>query len=74
VRVVYKKSQELGIELKFEVFCCVEGGRAQSMKIVFGREEAAVSCLNPECRHEAQLDVSKYWADTMIPSFIPRSC
>jgi hypothetical protein len=30
-----------------------------------------ISCLNHACRHEALLDVSKYWADTAIPSFIP---
>jgi hypothetical protein len=24
------------------------------------------------CRHEALLDVSSYWADTTVPSFLPR--
>jgi hypothetical protein len=31
-----------------------------------------VSCLNPDCRHEALIYVSSYWADTTVPSFIPR--
>jgi hypothetical protein len=31
-----------------------------------------VSCVNPQCLHEALIDVSSYWADTTVPSFIPR--
>jgi hypothetical protein len=37
-----------------------------------GVQRLLVSCLNPECLHSALLDVSKYFADTTVPSFIPR--
>ena len=37
-----------------------------------GVHRLLVSCLNPQCRHEALKDVSKYWADTTVPSFIPK--
>jgi hypothetical protein len=29
-----------------------------------GVRRLLVSCLNPDCRHEALIDVSSYWADT----------
>jgi hypothetical protein len=29
-----------------------------------------VSCLR--CQHEGLIDVTSYWADTTVPSFIPR--
>jgi hypothetical protein len=37
-----------------------------------GVNNLLVSCLNPDCRHEALLDVSSYWRDTTVPSFTPR--
>jgi hypothetical protein len=35
-----------------------------------GVHRLLVSCLR--CRHEALIDVSSYWADMTVPSFIPR--
>jgi hypothetical protein len=35
-----------------------------------GVHRLLVSCLRR--RHEALIDVSIYWADTTVPSFIPR--
>ena len=37
-----------------------------------GVQRLLISCLNPNCLHSALLDVSTYWADTTVPSFIPR--
>jgi hypothetical protein len=37
-----------------------------------GVQRLLISCLNPDCLHTAVLDVSGYWADTTVPSFIPR--
>jgi hypothetical protein len=37
-----------------------------------GVQRLLVSCLNHECQHEALLDVSRYWDDTTMPSFIPQ--
>jgi hypothetical protein len=37
-----------------------------------GVHRLLVSCLNPDCRHEALVNVSGYWRDTAVPSFIPR--
>jgi len=33
------------------------------------RAAAAASCLNDACRHEGLIDVSKFPADTEVPSF-----
>jgi transposase-like protein len=35
-----------------------------------GVQRVLVSCLR--CQHEALIVVSTYWADTTVPSFIPR--
>jgi hypothetical protein len=35
-----------------------------------GVHRLLVSCLR--CQHEALIDVTSYWADTTVPSFIPR--
>ena len=37
-----------------------------------GVHRLLVSCLNPDCRHEALLDASGYWADLAVTSFIAR--
>jgi hypothetical protein len=37
-----------------------------------GVQRLLISCLKPDCLHTALLDVSGYWADTTVPSFIPR--
>jgi hypothetical protein len=34
-----------------------------------GVHRLAASCLNPSCRHEALIDVSKYPEETDVPSF-----
>ena len=35
-----------------------------------GVQQFLVSCLR--CQHEVLIDVSSYWADTTVPSFLPR--
>jgi hypothetical protein len=37
-----------------------------------GVHRLLISCVNPQCRREALLDVSGYRADTTVPSFVPR--
>ena len=37
-----------------------------------GAHRLLVSCLNPDCRHEALIDVSSYLRDATVPSLIPR--
>jgi hypothetical protein len=37
-----------------------------------GMHRLLVSCLNPECRHEALIDVSGYPDDTEVSSFVRR--
>jgi hypothetical protein len=34
-----------------------------------GVQRLIASCLNPACRHEALIDVSKYPEETEVPSF-----
>jgi hypothetical protein len=34
-----------------------------------GVQRLVASCLNPSCRHEALIDVSKYPEETEVPSF-----
>jgi hypothetical protein len=34
-----------------------------------GVQRLIASCLNPSCRHEAPIDVSKYPEETEVPSF-----
>jgi hypothetical protein len=34
---------------------------------------STASCLNPACRHTALIDVSKYAAETEVPSFPSRA-
>jgi hypothetical protein len=34
-----------------------------------GVQNLIASCLNPSCLHEGLIDVSKYPADTEVPSF-----
>jgi hypothetical protein len=34
-----------------------------------GGHRLAASCLNPSCRHEALMDMSKYPEETEVPSF-----
>jgi hypothetical protein len=37
-----------------------------------GVQRLVASCLNPSCRHEGLIDVSKYPDDTEVPSFVSK--
>jgi hypothetical protein len=38
-----------------------------------GVERLVAHCLNPSCRHEGLIDVSKYQDDIEVPSFAKKS-